>query len=166
VTADLRIAYLQLVLGAIAGSPAAERDRAVEYIRVLDRGQCAASSERMESECLMAATRRWCASRDPKCTALADATISNLLAEKQLVPSERRSEITKGVTDARKAVDREILRVAGTLAVDFRLRTGDPIADDAELARRIDRYCLEAGDNSGLPWQACASTLAWYLRAR
>ena len=165
-TADLRIAYLQLVLAAIGGTPAAERDRAVEHIRVLDRGPCAASSERMESECLMAAARRWCASRDAKCGALADVAISNLLAEKQLVPSERRSEITKGVAEPRKAVDRELARVTGTLAVDFRLRTGEPTADDAELARRIDRYCLEAGDNSGLSWQACASTLAWFLRAR
>lgn len=165
-TADLRVAYLQLVLSAIAGAPAAERDRAVEYVRVLDRGQCAASSERMESECLTAATRRWCVGRDAKCGALADAAISNLLAEKRLVPAERRSEITRGVPDARKAVERELARVAGSLAVDFRLHTGEPTGDDHELARRIDRYCLEAGDVSGLSWQACASTLVWFLRAR
>jgi hypothetical protein len=166
VTADLRIAYLQLLLSSLGATPPAERNRAQEYVRVLDRGQCSAASERLEVECLMTASRRWCANRGAHCNPLADAIISNLLAEKQLVPPERRYELSKKERDERRAVEREVERIAGALAVELRLRSGAPTDDDAELARRLDRFCLTSADASGLSWQACVSELAWFMRAR
>jgi hypothetical protein len=165
--AELRAAHLAALLEAVRATPPATLAHAVEYARVLDRGQCAAPSERLEVECLMAAARRYCkSSGGARCNATLDVIISNVLADKQLIPPIRRYELMKGAKDPRLALERELRRIQGALAVDFRLRMGEsgPSDDDAELARRIDRYCVSSADATSLPWQACASSLVWFLR--
>jgi hypothetical protein len=64
--------------------------------------------------------------------------------------------------DYRRELDRESRRLAGALAVDFRLRMGDA-AGDAELARKLDRYCLAASDDNAMPWHTCAASLVWFI---
>ncbi len=159
-----RVAYLQTLLEAIRATPAATLDHAQEYVRVLDRGQCAASTDRLEVECLMTAARRYCRSGGARCHAMLDVVISNVLADKQLIPTQRRYELMSSAKDPRRELARELRRVQGALAVDFRLRTGATEGSDSELSRRIDQYCLTTADVINLPWQACASSLVWFLR--
>lgn len=159
-----RVAHLQALLEAVRATPPARLEHAREFVRVLDRGQCAASTERLEVECLMAAARRYCKGGGARCHATLDVVISNVLADRLLVPPVRRYELMKGAKDPRRALDRELRKLQGALAVDFRLRMGGG-DDDADLARKIDRYCLTSGDATNLPWQACASSLVWFLRA-
>ena len=64
--------------------------------------------------------------------------------------------------DYRGELERERRRRAGALAVDFRLRMG-AAASDAQLARDLDRYCLAASDDHAMPWQACVSSLVWFI---
>jgi hypothetical protein len=63
----------------------------------------------------------------------------------------------------KRELDLELRRIQGALAVDFRQRMGES-RSDAELARDIDQFCLATADATNLPWQACASSLTWFLR--
>jgi hypothetical protein len=69
--------------------------------------------------------------------------------------------LTRG-KDYRRELARESRRLAGALAVDFRLRMGDA-ADDARLARSIDQYCLASADENAMPWQTCVASLLWFI---
>jgi hypothetical protein len=161
---EQRVAHVQAMLEAIRATPAETLAHQQEYARVLDRGQCSAGSERMEVECLMAAARRYCRSGGARCNATMDVVISNVLADKLLIPSVRRYELMKASKDPRRELSRELRRLQGALAVGFRLKMGEA-KDDAQLARDIDQYCLTSGDSTNLPWQACASSLVWFLHA-
>jgi hypothetical protein len=163
--AEQRVAYLEAALEAIRASKTVALDHAIEYVRVLDAGACVASTERLEVECLMTAARRYChgAADAPRCHAVLDVVIAKALADKQLLPPERRYQLGKHASDPRREVERELERIHGALAVDFRLRMGDSDAD-GDVARHIDHYCLVSADATNLPWQACAASLVWFLR--
>ena len=77
----------------------------------------------------------------------------------------RRYELMKGAKDPRAELKREMRRIQGALAVDLRLHMGGASDDDADVARHIDRFCLTTADATSLSWQACASSLVWFLRA-
>jgi hypothetical protein len=157
-----RVAHLERLLAVVRASDAATRGRAEAWVRALERGQCAAASERQAVECLIGAARRYCRRSGPDCPLLLDAVITNVLADRQLIPDARRYELMQGAPDPRAAVAAELRRLQGALAVDLRLRMGEA-DDDAELARHIDRFCLISADATNLPWQACAASLVWFL---
>jgi hypothetical protein len=164
--AEQRVAHLVRLLEAVRATPASSLEHAQEYIRVLDRGQCAAATERLEVECLMTAARRYCQKGGgARCQAIMDVVISNVLADKQLIPSARRYELMKSAKDPRAELKREMRRIQGALAVDLHLHMGGASDDDAEVARHIDRFCRTTADATSLSWQACASSLVWFLRA-
>jgi hypothetical protein len=166
--AELRVAYLLAALGAVRQTPAETLDHANEYARVLDRGACASAAMRLKVECLMTAARRYCRGKTDadahRCPIYMDLAISNVLADRQLIPTDRRYEIMRRHRDPRRALAHEIRRMQGALAVDFRLRMGaGGDHDDKALARSIDQYCLLTADTTSLSWQACASSLVWFL---
>lgn len=163
-----RVSHLTAALAAVRRTPADVLVQAYQYVAVYERGSCSSSSERLRVECMMTASRRFCQKRPAAeaadCALYLDVVTSNLLAEKRLVPTERRYEIMKRVRDWRAEVGRELKRQQGELAVDFRLRMGEP-KDDAELAKNVDAYCLQTPDATGLSWQVCASSLLWFIGA-
>jgi hypothetical protein len=161
-----RVEYLTKALDAVRGTPPAQRDRAHEYARVLEQGACASSIERLKVDCLMTASRKYCrknsAEESSRCQAMMDVVVSNILAGRRLIGSDRRYEIMKRFKDPRRELVREFRRIQGTLAVDLHLRSGDT-EDDAASARDIDRYCLTTADETGVEWQSCASSLVWFI---
>ena len=38
--------------------------------------------------------------------------------------------------------------------------------NDDVLAKNIDRYCVQTADTTSLAWQACASSLVWFIGTR
>jgi hypothetical protein len=163
-----RQAHLEQVIGAVKRTPPEVLVQAYQYVAVYERGSCSSSSERLRVECMMTAARRFCQKR-PKaelgdCGIYLDMVVSNLLAEKKLVPTERRYEIMRHARDWRREVGRELKRIQGELAVDFHLRMGEAQEPNA-LARDIDGYCLQTPDQTGLSWQVCASSLLWFVVA-
>jgi len=166
--ADLRVAYLKAALGAVRETPAETLDRAYEYARVLDRGACASAAVRLKVECLMTAARRYCKNKKAadarRCPIYMDLAMSNVLADKQLITTDRRYEIMRRYRDPRHELAHEVRRVQGALAVDFRLRMGK-VGDEKDdaLAKHIDQYCVLTADTTSLAWQACASSLVWFI---
>ena len=158
--ASQRVAYLEVALEAVAKTPAREQGDAHEFVAAMERGACSASAIRLKTECLMTAARRFCKGKEALCPALMDVVISNVLAEAGFVSADRRYEIMKTHRDWHAEVAREIRRIQGSVAVDFRLR---PRAPGASLASRINDYCVAAADKSNLSWQTCASTLVWFI---
>jgi hypothetical protein len=163
-----RDADLEATLEAVKRTPKDVLVQAYQYVAVYERGTCNAPSERLRLECMMTAARRFCQKRPAAeakdCGLTLDVVVTNLLAEKRLVPNEKRYDIMRRARDWRREVMRELKRQQGELAVDFRLRMGD-FASTQELARKIDRYCLQPPESAGLSWQVCAASLIWFVGA-
>jgi hypothetical protein len=159
-----RVAYLERALAALRATPAAELAQANDYAHVLNRSSCASAVERLKVECLMTASRQYCKKRSDagRCAADMDVVVSRMLGDAQLISTEKRYQIMTQSKDYRRELARESRRLAGALAVDFRLRMGDATSD-AELARKLDQFCLDTGDDHAMPWQACASSLLWFI---
>jgi hypothetical protein len=117
----------------------------------------------------MIAVHRYCQERGdaeaPRCRLLMDVVVGNILADERLIPTEKRYRIMRDNKDYRRALDKELRRLQGILAVDFRLATGEA-KDDHELAAKIDRYCLANADESSLPYQMCVSSLVWFIKGK
>jgi hypothetical protein len=159
-----RARQVERALTALAASDPAALARAEADARRLARGPCASGIALLQLECLTTSLRRRCAGEEApaRCASVMDVVTSNLLGEERLLPeSERGGAAPK---DARSRA-RALHRARGALALDFRLRMG-PSSSDGELAAQIDRYCLRSADDTGLPWQTCAASLAWTIRAR
>jgi len=168
---DQRVAYLKQALQAVRETPPDLLERASEYARVLDRGACSSSAMRLKVECLMTAAQRYCRNKKAadarRCPIYMDVAVSNVLADRQLVSTDRRYELMRRYRDPRRELAREVQQVQGALAVDFRLRMGEVKADDDDrLAKNIDRYCVLTADTTSLAWQACASSLVWFIATR
>lgn len=169
--ADRRVAYLAQSLQAVRETPREQLDRATEYARVLDRGACSSATMRLKVECLMTAAQKYCRSKKSadarRCPIYMDVAVSNVLADRQLIPTERRYELMRRFRDPRKELAREVRQTQGVLAVDFRLRMGERADEnDDVLAKNIDRYCVQTADTTSLAWQACASSLVWFIGTR
>jgi hypothetical protein len=163
--AEQRIAYLERALAALRATPPEALAQSAHYAQVMSRSSCASDVERLQIECLMTASRQYCRKKGDdvaRCSLALDVIVARLLGDGQLIPTEKRYEIMARAKDYRAELERESRRLAGALAVDFRLRMGEA-ATDAQLARNLDRYCLAAGDDNGMPWQACASSLLWFI---
>lgn len=160
-----RVAYLERALAALRATPADALAQAVHYAEVMSRSSCASEVERLEVECLMTASRQYCKKRGgdaQRCAVALDVIVAKLLGDAQLISTEQRYQIMSRSKDYRRELERESRRLAGALAVDFRLRMGEA-ASDAELAQKLDRYCLAASDDNAIPWQSCVASLAWFI---
>jgi hypothetical protein len=166
---EARVAYLALALDALAKTPPGALEHAHEYARVLEQGACASSVERLKVDCMMTAARRYCrgktADAAARCHATMDVVVSNVLATRRLITSEKRYDIMKRFRDPKKELAREMRRIQGALAVDFHLRMGEAQEDDA-LGKDIDRYCTTTADETNIAWQTCASALVWYIATK
>ena len=164
--AELRVAHIGKALAAVRQTPPDQLRRQNEYARALSHGACSSSVQRLKVECLMTASRRWCRNQGgaeaQRCQSGMDIVLSNLLGEAQLIPTEKRYQIMSHHHDYRRELARELRRIVGALAVDFRLRMGET-DDDAQLARRIDQYCLATADETNLAWQTCVASLVWFI---
>lgn len=166
-----RVAHIEGALAALAQTPRGDLDEGVTYARTLDHGACSAGTERLRVECLLVAVRRYCHDRGDalaaRCLLYMDVVVSNVLAERRIIPPERRYAIVHANVDYRSALANEIRRIQGMLAVDFRLRTGVAEGPRA-LATAIDRYCLAESGDPTLTYQgypACVSSLVWFIGA-
>jgi hypothetical protein len=163
--AESRVAHIAAALEAVGAAKPEALKEGVDYARVLERGACSAGEERLRVECLLVAVQRYCHDRGDlaaSCALYMDVVVSNVLADRRLIPPEKRYQIVRANQDYRPALAREMLRIQGTLAVDFRLRTGDT-DDGPKLAANIDRYCLGGAGDRALPYPTCVSSLVWFI---
>jgi len=160
-----RVAYIKIALQAVRETPPDTLAQENEYARALSRGACSSAVPRLKVECLMTASRRYCRRRGEsearRCQAGMDVAVSNLLGDAQLIAPDKRYQIMMR-KDYRRELAREIRRIQGALAVDFRLRKGEA-EDDDSLAKNIDQYCLATADDTNLAWQTCVSSLVWFI---
>ena len=165
--AESRVAHIAGALAAVAEASPSALKEGLDYARVLDRGACSAGARRLRVECMIVATGRYCRDRGAaearRCDLYMDVIVSNELADRRLIPAETRYQIVRANVNYRPALERELRRIQGTLAVDFRLHAGD--ADDAPtMAANIDRYCLAGVDDATFSYQACVSSLVWFIK--
>ena len=163
---DARVAHIRGTLKALTETAPADLQQGIDFARALERGACSAGAYRLRVECLLVAMKRYCHDRAEaeaeRCPRTMDVIASNILADERLIPPEKRYQIIRNNQDYRPALARELLRIQGTLAVDFRLQTGD--AEDLDtMAANIDRYCLTSADETKLSYQTCASSLVWFI---
>jgi hypothetical protein len=161
---EARVAYLSAALDAVRNSPPAVLENESEYVRVLDQGACSSAVERLKVDCLMTAARRYCKKESGedagRCHLTMDVIVSNLLASRRLISTERRFEIMQHHTDHKVVLARELRRIEAAMAVDFRL--GSSGGQEA-LAEEIDHYCVSSADTTNMAWQTCASSLVWFI---
>jgi hypothetical protein len=164
---ESRAAHIAGALNAVAEASPIALKEGLDYARVLDRGACSGGAQRLRVECLVVAVQRYCRDRGEvearRCALYMDVIVSNVLADRRLIPPDRRYQIVRENADYRPALARELRRIQGTLAVDFRLRTGDA-EDVPTMALNIDRYCLAGVDDARFPYQACVSALVWFIK--
>jgi hypothetical protein len=167
--ADLRVAYVERTLAAIAEEPPAMLQQGLDYARTLSRGSCSGGEPRLRVECLAVALQRYCrdlgGAEATRCPLYMDVLVSNVLADEHLIPPGRRYQIVQSNADYRSALAAELARIQGRLAVDFRLATGEA-RDRADLAAKIDRYCLSSADDTKFSYQTCVSSLVWFIEER
>ncbi len=164
-----RVAHIRAALTAMAAAPPETLRKAYEHARGVERGACSAGSVRLRVECLLVASKKYCsetATASHDCALYMDVIVSNVLADEFLIPREKRYQIVRTNADYRPALARELRRIQGTMAVDFRLHgKGTGGDDDAEtMASNIDRYCRGAADESNVPYQICVSSLAFFIK--
>jgi hypothetical protein len=157
-----RVAWIERALAALRATPPEALAEATRYAQVMSRSSCASETERLAIECLMTAMRQYCRKKGDSCTLVFDVILARLLGDAQRIPVEKRYQIMTRKRDYHRELERESRQLAGALAVDFRLRTG-PARSDAQLARNLDQYCLTASDDNEMPWQACVSSLVWFI---
>lgn len=157
-----RVAHIESALRALREMPAENTQKAFEYVRVLEQGACSSEVERLELDCLITAAKKYCRGKGPHCDSLLDLAITLTLAQERLISTERRYELMKSAKDYRRELNRELRRIQGALAVEFRLRAGD-VEGDRKLAEQIDRHCLATADATSLPWQICAASLVSFV---
>jgi hypothetical protein len=164
---ELRVAHIKGLLVALRDTPPAALQQGIDYARAMERGACSAGAERLRVECLLVAMQRYCHDRSEgdarHCPLMMDLVVSNLLADERLIPRERRYQIIRGNVDYRPALARELHRIQGALAVDFRLHAGDA-EEEGAMAANIDRYCLMSADETKLAYQTCVSSLVWFIK--
>ena len=163
---EARVAHIRGAFAALAGTAPADLQQGMDFARALERGACAAGPYRLRVECLLVGMKRYCHDRGEaeaqRCPRTMDVIASNVLADERLIPPEKRYQIIRENQEYRPALARELSRIQGTLAVAFRLRTGD--AEDPDtMAANIDRYCLTSADETKLSYQTCASSLVWFI---
>jgi hypothetical protein len=163
---ERRVSFIAGALAAVRTTPPEALQAAADYARTLAHGACSAGVQRLRVECLMTAARRYCrdrAAEGGRCEQYMDVLAANVLADEQLIPPAQRYQIMRHSKDYRHALARELGRIQGALAVDFRLRMG-PAGDDSAMAQKIDRYCVTTADETNLAWQTCVAALVWYVR--
>jgi hypothetical protein len=164
--AEARVAQIEKALAAVAATPQGLLLQGRDYARTLARGACSAGEQRLRVECLMVAVQRYC--RDlggveaARCPFAMDVIVSNVLADENLIPLERRYQIVQANADSRAALAAELRRIQGRLAVDFRLAKGHARSPDV-LAADIDQYCLATADKTKFSYQTCVSSLVWFI---
>ncbi|MGQ0506502.1 MAG: hypothetical protein ACT4TC_14410 [Myxococcaceae bacterium] len=161
-----RVAYLAEALQAMGQVKPGQLAQAYQYASALERTACGSPVERLRAECLTQAARKFCKSR-PKaelhgCTLTLDVIVSNVLAEKQLIPMEQRYELMRRHKDHRRELERHLRRLQGSLAANFQLAMG-PEPAPASMAQAIDTWCLATADQTNLSWQTCAASLVWFI---
>jgi len=158
--AESRVAYVERALEAVRAAPAHQLQRADEYMRAMMRNACASGIDRLRVECMVTASRRYCAehnndaARRIACGAYVDVLASRALAEEAaaLFDGDDRT--------------RDLRRAAAHLAIDFALSEGARAHGDASIATAIDRFCMDAASSTRTPaWQTCAATLIWTVAA-
>jgi hypothetical protein len=163
--AEQRVAYIEHALAALRATAPEPLAQATNFAQVMSRSRCASEVERLKLECLMTASRQYCKKKgdDPqRCNLVFDVVVAKLLGDAQLISTEKRYQIMTRTKDYRAELERETRRLAGALAVDFRLHASEA-PTDAQLARDLDHYCLVASDDNAMPWQACVASLAWFI---
>jgi hypothetical protein len=159
-----RVAHLDAALRAIRESKPDVLDQAYAYLVAMERGSCASDNERLRSDCMITAARRFCKTggkaEGSRCPLFMDVIASNVLAERELVPESQRYEMMNRAQDYRQEVVRYVRRMHGSLAVELALSTGSKAAASAA---QIERYCRVTADKSSLSWQTCASALLWFI---
>jgi hypothetical protein len=163
---ESRVRHLEAALVALGETPAPELANQTERARTLARGPCSAGTPRLRVECLLVAMERDCSQRGDsagRCRLTMDVVASNALADERLIPPADRYRILRDNVDYRAALARELRRIQGGLAVEFRLFAGD-VREPHPLAESIDRFCLTSADDTRFPYPTCASSLAWFIR--
>jgi hypothetical protein len=164
--AELRVAYIERALAALRETPPSALAQASDYAHVLGRSTCSSVVQRLKVECLMTASRTYCkkkSSDEPqRCQVDMDVIVSKMLGDTEQLSTEKRYQIMTHYKDWRHELARQSRQQGGTLAVDFRLRTGEG-GSDAIVAKSIDQYCLATADENAMPWQTCVSSLLWFI---
>jgi hypothetical protein len=161
--ADLRALAIDDALAALRAADPAALEHHTDYARALQRGPCAGGTERLRVECMTQSARRYCKERgEPRCEKTMDIVLCGVLADDRLIPPEERYRIVRENKDYRRALARELARIRGTLAVDFRLREGSG-DEGASAGAHIDRYCREAADDTHLSYTTCVASLVLYI---
>jgi hypothetical protein len=164
---EARVVYIEEAIVALRESYDEFLRNALKEAHSALDGTCSASSERLRVECLVIVIERRCENvldvDRRRCKRAMDVAVANALAGERLIPREDRVQILVSNANPRVALARELRRVQGRMVVDFRVHarnTSDPHA----LAAEIDRYCLGTADDARLAYQACVSSLLWYMR--
>jgi len=164
--ADARAAYVREALAALQATDPTTLAQAKAYIGAVSQSACTSAFARLRVECTMSVARRYCAAKKggSVCSLYADVIASRALAEDYFLSSAARYALLQQSRDPRGAIERELRRMEGELAVDMRLSSCRCATDDTRcLALAIDGFCVAAGDEHDLPWQACVAALTWFI---
>jgi hypothetical protein len=164
---DSRVVYIDEAIVALRESHDDFLRNGLKDAHAALHGTCSAGSERLRVECLVIAIERRCAevldADRRRCKRAMDVAVANALADERLMPREERVQILVSNADPRAALARELRSIQGRIAVDFRVHA-KKTGDTRSLATEIDRYCLGTADKTSLSYQACVSSLLWYMR--
>lgn len=161
---EARVAHIRGAIGAVSQATPAQLREGFDYARAMERGACSAGATRLRVECLIVATRKYCHDHeaDRGCPLYMDIVVGNVLADTRLIPPERRYQIIRANIDYRPALAKELHRIQGELAVDFRLHAGD-VSEPGALAASIDKFCLESADETKMSYPICVASLVWFI---
>lgn len=162
--AEARIAHIRGAIGAVSQASATQLREGFDYARAMERGACSAGATRLRVECLIVATRKYCRDHeaDRGCPLYMDIVVGNVMADTRLIPPERRYQIIRANIDYRPALAKELHRIQGELAVDFRLHAGD-VSEPGALATSIDKFCRDSADETKMSYPICVASLVWFI---
>ena len=161
-----RINYIEKGLRAVSEEALGSKLDVLRTLRAMGSAKCRAATLTLKLSCLLESAQEICrASKSKGCLAISDLVISNYMNEEEFLT--RRDLLTtlrhvSGATDHTTTIlmSRYARNAAEMLSTDAR-KCGDD--DFGCLSKGINRYCESQGRLKGLSWNACASSIVWFI---
>ncbi len=162
-TEQARMRYIRGALSALRTTSAAEQAAIADKIHLGARTTCTAGASEPSVRCLLGVARAVCRSRSAPepCSMVADLVMTNLMGEKQAVPSKVRLTLMNHADGYRASLSRHLMGRYAILVARLSLAPG--FDQGAGLATSIDGFCRTLIRKRSTTWGRCVSAIVWYI---
>jgi hypothetical protein len=167
-----RVAYLRQTAKALRQISKPTLDRIKSSLSDAQKNECRSLHDLTVLKCLQTTAQRLCAQVPGNdrhhCTPVADLILANSLNEDLFITKDERRRIYESSSQYSEGYAKALGFKYALLASQLLLTSKQlcVVIDGECLPTEIERYCTTNSDSKGLPWQACAGAIVWFVAER